>query len=138
MKQLEDLSAALRRFPGQQILVLGDVILDRYWWGDASRLSPEAPVPVVRKRRCTLRPGGAANTAANLATLGATPYLVGLVGLDQEAGQLQGALLDCGVAVDFLIAETARPTTTKTRVIASHQQIVRVDEEDVAPMHADA
>jgi D-beta-D-heptose 7-phosphate kinase/D-beta-D-heptose 1-phosphate adenosyltransferase len=110
------------------------VILDRYWWGEASRLSPEAPVPVVRKQRSTVRPGGAANTAANLAALGATAHLVGLVGIDREAAELQGALLECGVAIDFLIAEDARPTTTKTRVIASHQQIVRVDEEDVGAM----
>lgn len=137
MKQREELSAALRRFTGQQILVLGDVILDRYWWGDASRLSPEAPVPVVRKRRCTLRPGGAANTAANLAALGATPYLVGLVGMDQEAGQLRDALAECGVAADTLIAEESRRTTSKTRVIASHQQIVRVDEEDTSAISAE-
>jgi D-beta-D-heptose 7-phosphate kinase/D-beta-D-heptose 1-phosphate adenosyltransferase len=138
MKQLEDLSALLRRFPGQQILVLGDVILDRYWWGDASRLSPEAPVPVVRKRRSTARPGGAANTAANLAALGATPCLVGLVGMDQEAGLLREALAECGVAADSLIAEESRQTTSKTRVIASHQQIVRVDEEDTSPISAEA
>uniref|UniRef100_Q02BL0 RfaE bifunctional protein n=1 Tax=Solibacter usitatus (strain Ellin6076) TaxID=234267 RepID=Q02BL0_SOLUE len=138
MKQLEDLSAALRRFPGQQILVIGDVILDRYWWGDASRLSPEAPVPVVRKQRCTLRPGGAANTAANLAALGARPFLVGLVGIDQEAGQLRETLAECGVAADSLIAEPGRQTTSKTRVIASHQQIVRVDEEDTSPISAEA
>ena len=131
---MPNLSAVLRHFPGQSILIIGDVILDRYWWGEASRLSPEAPVPVVRKQRSTVRPGGAANTAANLAALGATAHLVGLVGIDREAGELQGALLDCGVAVDFLIAEDARPTTTKTRVIASHQQIVRVDEEDVGAM----
>jgi len=129
-----NLSAVLRHFPGQSILIIGDVILDRYWWGEASRLSPEAPVPVVRKQRSTVRPGGAANTAANLAALGATAHLVGLVGTDREAGELQGALRECGVAVDFLIAEDARPTTTKTRVIASHQQIVRVDEEDVGAM----
>ena len=131
---MPNLPAVLRHFPGQSILIIGDVILDRYWWGEASRLSPEAPVPVVRKQRSTVRPGGAANTAANLAALGATAHLVGLVGIDREAGELQGALLECGVAVDFLIAEDARPTTTKTRVIASHQQIVRVDEEDVAAM----
>jgi D-beta-D-heptose 7-phosphate kinase/D-beta-D-heptose 1-phosphate adenosyltransferase len=138
MGKFGDLSAALRRFPGQRILVLGDVILDRYWWGDASRLSPEAPVPVVRMRRCTVRPGGAANTAANLAALGATPELIGLVGIDRESDELRGALRDCGVGVDRLIAETARPTTTKTRVIASHQQIVRVDDEDTASISADA
>jgi rfaE bifunctional protein kinase chain/domain len=133
-----NLSAVLRRFPGQKILAIGDVILDRYWWGEASRLSPEAPVPVVRKQRSTVRPGGAANTAANLAALGATPHLVGLVGIDRGSVELQEALLACGVAVDFLISDNARPTTTKTRVIASQQQIVRVDEEDTAPISREA
>lgn len=135
---MSNLSAVLRHFPGQNILIIGDVILDRYWWGEASRLSPEAPVPVVRKQRATVRPGGAANTAANLAALGATPHLIGLVGSDPQSAELQGALLECGVAVDSLISESGRPTTTKTRVIASHQQIVRVDEEDVAPLPREA
>jgi D-beta-D-heptose 7-phosphate kinase/D-beta-D-heptose 1-phosphate adenosyltransferase len=133
-----NLSSVLRHFSGQRILVIGDVILDRYWWGEASRLSPEAPVPVVRKQRATVRPGGAANTAANLAALGATPLLVGLVGTDRESVELEGALAENGVAVDWLIRENARPTTTKTRVIASHQQIVRVDEEDIAPISGEA
>ena len=131
--QVSDLSAVLRRFPGQRILVIGDVILDRYWWGEASRLSPEAPVPVVRKQSATVRPGGAANTAANLAALGATPLLVGLVGQDPAATELYAALLACDVRADWLVTENARPTTTKTRIIASHQQIVRVDEEEVLP-----
>jgi D-beta-D-heptose 7-phosphate kinase/D-beta-D-heptose 1-phosphate adenosyltransferase len=135
---VRNLSAVLRHFPGQKILVIGDVILDRYWWGEASRLSPEAPVPVVRKQRSSVRPGGAANTAANLAALGAEPHLIGLVGSDRESGELQAALLERGVPVDFLISETSRPTTTKTRVIASHQQIVRVDEEDTAPIPPEA
>ena len=135
---MRNVSAVLRHFPGQRILVIGDVILDRYWWGEASRLSPEAPVPVVRKQRSTVRPGGAANTAANLAALGATPYLIGVVGIDRAAAELRGALLECGVAADSLIAESARPTTTKTRVIAAHQQIVRVDEEDIAPISGEA
>ena len=135
---MRDLSAVLRHFPGQKVLIIGDVILDRYWWGEASRLSPEAPVPVVRKQRSSVRPGGAANTAANLAALGAAPHLIGLVGGDRESTELQQALLECGVAVGFLISESGRPTTTKTRVIASHQQIVRVDEEDVAPIPREA
>ena len=135
---MSKLSAIFHRFRGQRILVIGDVILDRYWWGEASRLSPEAPVPVVRKQRATVRPGGAANTAANLAAHGAAPLLVGLVGTDRESGELQGALAENGVAVDGLIAENERPTTTKTRVIASHQQIVRVDDEDVAPISRQA
>ena len=135
---MSNLSAIFHRFRGQQILVIGDVILDRYWWGEASRLSPEAPVPVVRKQRATVRPGGAANTAANLAALGAAPLLVGLVGTDRESAELQVALAENGVAADWLIAEAERPTTTKTRVIASHQQIVRVDDEDVAPISREA
>ena len=129
---MPNLSAVLQHFPGQRILIIGDVILDRYWWGEASRLSPEAPVPVVRKQRSTVRPGGAANTAANLAALGAAPVLIGLVGTDGEAAELQAALQECNVPVGSLIAEAGRPTTTKTRVIASHQQIVRVDEEDTS------
>ncbi|MEO8372459.1 MAG: D-glycero-beta-D-manno-heptose-7-phosphate kinase [Candidatus Solibacter sp.] len=131
---MSNLSAVLQHFPGQRILIVGDVILDRYWWGEASRLSPEAPVPVVRKQRSTVRPGGAANTAANLAALGAVPILVGLVGTDGEAAELQAALLECDVAVDALIVEAGRPTTTKTRVIAAHQQIVRVDDENTEPL----
>ena len=130
--------AVFRHFSGQRILVIGDVILDRYWWGEASRLSPEAPVPVVRKQRATARPGGAANTAANLAALGATALLVGMVGTDRESRELHGALAENGVAADWLISESARPTTTKTRVIAAHQQVVRVDEEDIAPISGEA
>ncbi|MEO8593007.1 MAG: D-glycero-beta-D-manno-heptose-7-phosphate kinase [Candidatus Solibacter sp.] len=131
---MPNLSAVLQHFPEQRILIIGDVILDRYWWGEASRLSPEAPVPVVRKQRCTVRPGGAANTASNLAALGAAPVLIGLTGNDAESAELQASLTECGVGVQDLIAEAGRPTTTKTRVIASHQQIVRVDEEDTAPL----
>jgi D-beta-D-heptose 7-phosphate kinase/D-beta-D-heptose 1-phosphate adenosyltransferase len=123
------LADILKGFPGQRILVLGDVILDWYWWGQASRLSPEAPVPVVRKQRTTLQPGGAGNTAANLAALGARVSLFGVVGADSHAGELRTALSAHGVDTEGLIADAARPTTTKTRVIAAHQQIVRVDEE---------
>ncbi len=82
----------LKKFPGQRILVLGDVILDWYWWGQASRLSPEAPVPVVRKQRTTLQPGGAGNTAANLAALGARVSLFGVTGTDSHAEELRTAL----------------------------------------------
>ena len=137
MEIMGDLSTALRRFPGQRILVLGDVILDRYWWGDAWRLSPEAPVPVVRKQRSTVRPGGAANTAANLAALGAEVNLIGVTGADSDAEQLKASLADYSVSGEFLIPDGARPTTTKTRVIALHQQVVRVDEEDTTSLSAD-
>ncbi|MBZ5674430.1 MAG: D-glycero-beta-D-manno-heptose-7-phosphate kinase [Acidobacteriia bacterium] len=124
----------LKLFPGQRILVLGDVILDWYWWGQASRLSPEAPVPVVRKQRTTLQPGGAGNTAANLAALGARVSLFGVTGQDSHADELKAALKAHGVETSGLIADAGRPTTTKTRVIAAHQQVVRVDEEATGPI----
>lgn len=123
------LADILKKFPGQRILVLGDVILDWYWWGQASRLSPEAPVPVVRKQRTTLQPGGAGNTAANLAALGACVSLFGVTGQDSHADELRTALTAYGVDTPGLVTDTGRPTTTKTRVIAAHQQVVRVDEE---------
>jgi len=128
------LADILKGFPGQRILVLGDVILDWYWWGQASRLSPEAPVPVVRKQRTTLQPGGAGNTAANLAALGAHVSLFGVTGSDAHAADLRNSLAAQGVETTGLIADAGRPTTTKTRVIAAHQQVVRVDEEDTGPI----
>ncbi|MGH9645243.1 MAG: bifunctional heptose 7-phosphate kinase/heptose 1-phosphate adenyltransferase [Bryobacteraceae bacterium] len=128
------LAEILNKFPGQRILVLGDVILDWYWWGQASRLSPEAPVPVVRKQRTTLQPGGAGNTAANLAALGARVSLFGVTGTDSHAGDLKAALTAHGVEITGLVADAGRPTTTKTRVIAAHQQVVRVDEEATHPI----
>ena len=136
MRNSEALAGILRRFPGRRILVAGDVILDRYWWGDASRLSPEAPVPVVLKQRTTTRPGGAANTAANLAALGAAVELFGVTGADAERAELMAVLGECGVGAAGLVADGSRPTTSKTRVIATHQQIVRVDVEDTGPVEA--
>ena len=131
------LAEILKKFPGQRVLVLGDVILDWYWWGQASRLSPEAPVPVVRKQRTTLQPGGAGNTAANLAALGARVSLFGVTGKDSHADDLKAALSASGVDAGGLIADPSRPTTTKTRVIAAHQQVVRVDEESTGPIATD-
>src|SRR5258708_3686555 len=126
----------LDRFTGRSMLVLGDVILDRYWWGECHRLSPEAPVPIVRKQRATVRPGGAANTAANLVALGASAEVAGVVGVDDVARELRGVLAECGIG-DALVEDASRPTTSKTRIVALHQQVVRVDEEDTHPL-ADA
>jgi D-beta-D-heptose 7-phosphate kinase/D-beta-D-heptose 1-phosphate adenosyltransferase len=131
----ESVAQILSRFPSRRLLVLGDVILDRYWWGDSHRLSPEAPVPVVRKQRTTLRPGGAANTAANLAALGAQVRLCGVTGDDQAGSELRQVLTELGIAQSLLI-DAARPTTSKTRIVAAHQHVVRVDEEDTAPLAA--
>src|SRR5579871_6401140 len=116
------------------MLVLGDVILDRYWWGEASRLSPEAPVPIVRLERSSLRPGGAGNTAANLAAMGATATLFGVTGEDPEAAELRAVLEESHVNATALFAQAGRRTTTKTRIIAGHQQVVRVDAEHTMPI----
>jgi D-beta-D-heptose 7-phosphate kinase/D-beta-D-heptose 1-phosphate adenosyltransferase len=126
------MEAILKRFPGQRILVLGDVILDRYWWGEASRLSPEAPVPVVRLERSTVRPGGAGNTAANLVAMGASVSLFGVTGEDAQAAELKAVLTECGVPAEHLLADSSRRTTSKTRVVAMHQQVVRVDDENTS------
>jgi len=130
---MESLQNLLDKFDSSRLLVLGDVILDRYWWGECERLSPEAPVPVVRKQRASVRPGGAANTAANLAALGATVSVAGVVGSDPDAHELTDVLRESGIDT-FLIEDPERPTTTKTRVMALHQQVVRVDEEETTPL----
>ncbi len=127
------MAAILDRFPSGRFLVLGDVMLDRYWWGDARRLSPEAPVPVVSIQRASALPGGAANAAANLAGLGGSVALVGLVGDDAAAGELDALCREAGIDAGGLVREPGRTTTTKTRVIAQHQHLVRVDHEVVAP-----
>ncbi len=126
----------LSRFKSQHVLVVGDVMLDRYWMGEASRISPEAPVPVIRKQRTVCHPGGAGNVALNAAALGAKVTLVGVVGEDQAAAELRRALAEGGVSPDYLLADPGRMTTVKTRVIAARQQITRVDEEDTHALSA--
>lgn len=131
------LQHALARFVDVPTLVVGDVMLDRYWWGNVDRISPEAPVPVVRLTQSSFAAGGAANVAANVIGLGARPLLVGVIGADDAGAQLPAALENAGVSAKYLITETARPTTVKTRVVAHQQHVVRVDQEDDAPIGAD-
>lgn len=119
----------IERFRNTKVLIVGDVMLDRYWWGSVSRISPEAPVPIVRLKNATLAAGGAANVAANIAGLGAEPFLVGIIGKDAEGTALRGQLATRGVAADHLVEVEDRPTTVKTRVIAHSQQVTRVDQE---------
>ena len=130
----EATSGWLDALRGQVVVVVGDVMLDRYWWGTVSRLSPEAPVPVVHKQRATVAPGGAANVAANVASLGGTPRLVGVAGTDEAGRELRAELARLGIDDDHLLAEPGRPTTVKTRVVAHSQHVVRVDEEDRSPI----
>jgi D-beta-D-heptose 7-phosphate kinase/D-beta-D-heptose 1-phosphate adenosyltransferase len=118
-------------FARARVAVAGDVMLDRYWSGEAARISPEAPVPVVRVRECSARPGGAANVALNIAALGATVRLSGVVGADAEGEEL-GRLLDAaGIAHALHVAPGCR-TTTKLRVLSRHQQLLRLDFEEDA------
>jgi D-beta-D-heptose 7-phosphate kinase/D-beta-D-heptose 1-phosphate adenosyltransferase len=104
-------------------------MLDRYWWGDVTRISPEAPVPIVRLQRDTFVPGGAANVAMNAAGLGAETILFGLVGDDPESRILGERLTAAGISAQHLIVSQERPTNVKTRIIAHNQQVVRVDRE---------
>jgi D-beta-D-heptose 7-phosphate kinase/D-beta-D-heptose 1-phosphate adenosyltransferase len=126
----------VQSFARLDVIAIGDVILDRYWWGEASRLSPEAPVPVLLKRKETALPGGAANAAANAAALGARVELMGVVGEDREAHDLRYVLAEKHIGTTGLISSHTRPTTTKTRLIAEHQQLLRVDEEETDAIDA--
>jgi rfaE bifunctional protein kinase chain/domain len=134
LRSTEDMLLLVERFRTQKILVLGDIMLDQYWWGTVSRISPEAPVPVVHKQKGTIVPGGAANVAANVASLGGVPLLVGLVGDDVAARDLRAALVHMDVSPEYLVSDDTRPTTVKTRVIAHGQHVVRVDDEDARPV----
>lgn len=116
-------------FSGGAVLVLGDCMLDHWLWGTVTRISPEAPVPVVDVERSTYTPGGAANVVHNLCGLGARVGIVGIVGQDDAGRRLRGMLKEQGADVRGLLADATRPTTTKTRIIAHSQQVVRADAE---------
>lgn len=127
----------LKRFSSVRLLVVGDVMLDTYWQGDAQRISPEAPVPVVRIKHQHALPGGAANVARNAATLGASVTLVGRIGTDPEGRTLQ-ALLEAQHVRCALVKTKGAVTTTKLRVMAQHQQLIRLDfEESVAHLEGE-
>src|SRR5438132_369843 len=121
-------------FTDRRMLVLGDLMLDEFIWGRVRRISPEAPVPVVEVERQTLVLGGAGNVAANLFALGARPVPLGVVGSDANAERMRDAFREIGVASDHLIVDAARATTSKTRIIAHNQQVVRADRESRAPI----
>ena len=120
-------------FSSSAVLVIGDVMLDRYWHGPTSRISPEAPVPVVKVEGDEFRPGGAANVALNAAALGVGTTLVGLVGDDADADMLGERLASRGVTCE-LVAVPGSRTITKLRVVSKHQQLIRLDFEDGFPI----
>jgi rfaE bifunctional protein kinase chain/domain len=131
------LKRLIPRLRGKRIGVLGDVMLDRYLWGTASRLSPEAPIPVidlVEQNQCL---GGSGNVAANIATLGAKVEAFGVIGKDEPGRALQKCLRDVGIEDKGVLAGPQRITTVKTRIIARHQQVVRVDRERCEPLRTE-
>lgn len=119
----------VRRFSQARLLVLGDLMLDHYVWGRVQRISPEAPVPVVDVTSESVMLGGAGNVFLNAASVGATVTVCGVVGQDAGGDALREMLRDRGASIDGVIAESGRPTTQKTRVIAHQQQVVRFDRE---------
>ena len=132
----EALKRYIDSFVTARILVVGDIIMDEYIWGNVTRISPEAPVPVVDVERETKMLGGAANVIRNMATLGAKPILCGVVGDDATGEEIVSALAHMGLSADGVVRETGRPTSIKSRIVAHNQQVVRFDREsraDVRP-----
>jgi D-beta-D-heptose 7-phosphate kinase/D-beta-D-heptose 1-phosphate adenosyltransferase len=122
------------KFSGQRIMVIGDVMLDEYIWGKVSRISPEAPIPVVHVQKENALPGGAANVANNIIALGGKVFLAGLLGKDANAAKIKRLLKAEGVDTGLLLTDQNRPTITKTRVIAHSQHVVRIDREIHRPI----
>lgn len=129
MKERKRLSTYIGRFPATRILVVGDIVLDHYIWGKVSRISPEAPVPVVNVTRENLLLGGAANVVQNIHDLGGSVRVCGVIGSDEAGSQVRQLLRAKGIPTDGLIVDQGRPTTIKTRIIAHSQQVVRFDRE---------
>ena len=125
-KRLRDL---LSGFRGKRIAVVGDLMLDRYYWGSVHRVSPEAPVPVVEVDTESVRFGGAANVANNIQALGGKAFLIGLVGDDHPGSTFKKMLSEQGLETGGIVVDASRPTTLKTRVIAAGQHVVRIDNE---------
>ncbi|MCH8290785.1 D-glycero-beta-D-manno-heptose-7-phosphate kinase [Candidatus Poribacteria bacterium] len=136
-----NLQAVLKQLKGKHIVIIGDLILDEYVWGDVNRISPEAPVPVLEVTSENIRFGGAANPAHNAVSLGGRVDLIGVIGNDENGTTLVGMLQDAGINTEGICIDLSRPTSTKTRVIArtshtsvsTHQQIVRIDRESKVP-----
>ncbi len=118
-----------KKFINKKIAVIGDMMLDGYFWGDVKRISPEAPVPVVEVENEFFRFGGAANVALNILKLGGIPVPVGIIGYDNYGSIFSSLLNESGISDEGIIVDESRPTTTKTRVIANNQHVVRIDKE---------
>ena len=126
---MQSVSELINGFSRLKVLIIGDLMIDSYTWGKVSRISPEAPVPVVNVIRRESRLGGAGNVVLNIASLGATAVICSVIGDDAPGRELQKIILDANLSTDGLIVEPGRMTTVKERIIAGSQQVVRVDSE---------
>jgi D-glycero-beta-D-manno-heptose-7-phosphate kinase len=136
-----DLDKLFQTFSKYKAGVIGDVMLDTYWWGHVERISPEAPVPVVSLDKKELRIGGAGNVALNLVSLGAQTTIFSVLGEDDAGKQLDQLLTDTGIDTSYIICSHTRKTTDKTRIISRNQQMMRLDSEttvDLTPEAEDA
>ena len=122
---------------GLHVVVVGDVMLDNYWWGNVDRISPEAPVPIVSLNRRESRLGGAANVALNCHALGAKVSLASVIGDDSEGASLIKLANDSGIDTSLIMQSWRRPTTTKTRILSRNQQMMRIDDEVTEDLYAD-
>jgi len=123
-----------KNFSEKTVLVFGDLMLDNYLWGSVNRISPEAPVPVVKIKSSSSNPGGAANVAYNLSSLGSQATICGVVGDDKDGGLLRSILQEIGIKTEGIVVDPGRPTTVKTRIIAQGHHVVRTDWEEVSPL----
>jgi len=133
---IKKLNSLKKKFYNKKIAVIGDMMLDCYYWGEVSRISPEAPVPVVAIDNEFSRFGGAMNVAHNILTLGGIPLPIGVIGNDYNGKILRTLMAELKINDSFIIIDKERPTTTKTRVIAHNQHVVRIDKEDLTPINS--
>ncbi len=132
----KDIIGLFEEFNNLKVAILGDVMLDTYWWGTTDRISPEAPVPVVALQKMEYRVGGAANVALNAASLGANTSIISIIGDDADGRNLASLLADQGIDTSLLLTSSERITTNKTRVMSRNQQMMRLDAEitsDISP-----
>ena len=135
-KKLKRFHSLIPNLEKAKILVIGDVMLDRFMWGTVSRISPEAPVPVVLAKSESFMPGGASNVATNIRAFNAQAYMCGVVGDDEPGRILIAELAKRGINNEGILIDSSRPTVHKTRIIAHHQQIVRIDKESESSLKA--
>lgn len=116
-------------FGNHNILIIGDIMLDRYLYGNVNRISPEAPVPILQKKELENKPGGAANVALNIKSLGSEAILLSTIGEDTDGNTLLKTLEESGISTDFIVKDKTKMTTVKTRILSGSQQLLRIDEE---------